>query len=789
MNQEAYEYHNCPIPGGGYVTGFLYHPTEKGLLYLRTDIGGAYRFDATTERWISLVDCVTTEDLKETFPIALAVSAEHPEKLYMMSGIYQQAHGLFSVSDDQGEHFRQLEVPFMVHGNLNGRGVGYRLITLPGRPGHLLYASQENGLWRTEDEGETWTRVRSMPENFLTFVATLPEGGIVVGSAGVTTKRSEHLRGWGLYVSYDGGVSFTPLTQPLDYEVDGIRLGGLVPQRYAIDNRYLYVTFSIMGYNAYALEHGYSCDGGSVVGGRLVRYALLPGGRLGTSEEISPRVVTALVGSDRVRSEKDLTSLADANHLAPYGFGGVCCNAAVPGLLVVSTLSKGDGDSIYRSYDYGETWECILHDLEIGRMDFRTNYMKPECNGGANIIHWLSDVKIDPADPDTLWFNTGTGVYRTRNLRGDVVVFEDWCDGLEETVHLNLYSPVGGDVKLIDILGDLGGFAFTDPGKPCDNSFADADGNRYITCLNADISDTNPALVLVTPRGNWKGKTKGGLILSRDGGKTFERLPMPWGISEKLDDLLHAIERPNVNSGWCALSPCGQHIVWTVGDGNELPIDCVIASHDGGNSFTRSSVHHIDGTPVEATPGRHFKVFSDRLRDDLFYGFDERGHFYVSTDSGDSFYEQRLDTPLPEMELGLVDCANKSEIRGEAGRSGVFYLALREHGLWKLTCNATTGATHTAMLSAPGDIVYRMGLGLSTPYGNYCMDPKAIYIAANIEGEYGFYRFLEADGSYTRLNTDRQMFGEINSIEGDSQVYGRFYIGTGTRGVLYGQPL
>jgi hypothetical protein len=32
------------------------------------------------------------------------------------------------------------------------------------------------------------------------------------------------------------------------------------------------------------------------------------------------------------------------------------------------------------------------------------------------------------------------------------------------------------------------------------------------------------------------------------------------------------------------------------------------------------------------------------------------------------------------------------------------------------------------------------------------------------------------------------MFGEINSIDGDKRVFGRFYIGTGTRGLLYGEP-
>ena len=85
-----YEYKNAPIPGGGYVTGLLYHPRQPGILYARTDIGGVYRYDYEKKHWKSLIDGVSMEDISETFPIACALDENHPEYLYIMSGINGQ---------------------------------------------------------------------------------------------------------------------------------------------------------------------------------------------------------------------------------------------------------------------------------------------------------------------------------------------------------------------------------------------------------------------------------------------------------------------------------------------------------------------------------------------------------------------------------------------------------------------------------------------------------------------------------------------------------------------------
>lgn len=814
MQTQQYTYRNLPIPGGGYVTGFIYHPKKKDVLYIRTDIGGVYRFEADTQHWHSLIDHVTMEDLSETFPTAVALDDNYPERLYIACGINASPHGKIAVSDDYGESFRYYEMPMHVHGNLNGRGTGHRLIVDKKNADKLWFASQDTGLWYSMDRGASWKHNPAFAEQYLTFVGQSEDGAaLFAGCAGASTKRSERLRGHSLYVSYDDGVTFEKMWQPQDGEIEGVRLAGLVAQRYAMDENYLYVTYSVMGKNAYVYELGYSCDGGSVIGGRVVRYPVnktASGTRFGQGEEITPGMADA--AKRRLSPElADSTAMVQTvceDYGYEYGFSGISTAATRPGLVVCSTISKEDGDSIYRSYDYGRTWEEILYDLDKGRMAFRTSYMKPCYNGGHSIIHWLSDLKVNPFDENEAWFNTGTGVFRTRNLTGEEVVFSDWCDGLEETVHLNVYSPPSGEVQVIDILGDLGGFAFRQLGRPCDNSFDDAEGNRYITCINADYSDENPDFVVVTPRGNWTGRTKGGLIVSKDQCRTFCRLSLPYGITEELDEAFRRIETPNVNSGWVAVSPDCRKIVWSVAEGNRLPVSMVVASADGGAHFVQAQVYNLAGKRVLKGG---MKVFADRVDSSLFYGFGEASQCYISQDGGQTFRQHEMPADFPGTDFALIDCAGKIEVRGENGRQGVFYMALGAGGLWKFiygTGTDTDAVTDTAKggvdtaeavftaggitvrrLSREGDIFYRMGLGVLRPGGDYCKEDKAIYTAAVIDGVYGFYRSEDDGRTFVRLNTDRQMYGEINSVEGDSRVYGRFYLATGSRGILYGEPV
>src|SRR4051794_36447840 len=58
-----YHFQNVNVGGGGgFISGIVFSPTHPGLVYARTDIGGAYRWDRDAGRWIPLLDWIGQPD-------------------------------------------------------------------------------------------------------------------------------------------------------------------------------------------------------------------------------------------------------------------------------------------------------------------------------------------------------------------------------------------------------------------------------------------------------------------------------------------------------------------------------------------------------------------------------------------------------------------------------------------------------------------------------------------------------------------------------------------------------
>ena len=233
-----------------------------------------------------------------------------------------------------------------------------------------------------------------------------------------------------------------------------------------------------------------------------------------------------------------------------------------------------------------------------------------------------------------------------------------------------------------------------------------------------------------------------------------------------------------------------QTICYGVAEGIDLYMKGILVSHDQGAHFHKAQIfgYGTDGSGDKELTNEaiHLKIYADRVNPSVFYGFADGFAIYLSTDGGDHFYQ--ISEPLCEgTVLGLIDCANKTEIRGDAGKEGVFYCAMGKYGLYRLKVDPETKEIRFVRLTKEGENVFRMGLGV-LPGQDYRTGDKALYICGIIEEQYGFFRSFDEGKTWEKLNNDAQQFGDINSMDGDSREPYVFYIATGSFGVKYGKP-
>ncbi len=129
-----YVWKNAQVVGGGYVTGLVFNPRAKGLLYARTDMGGAYRWDTAAEQWIPLTDWLGEKDWNLLGIDALATDPVDPDRLYLATGTYTNewaGNGAILRSTDRGRTFQRTDLPFKLGANEDGRGAGERLAIDP----------------------------------------------------------------------------------------------------------------------------------------------------------------------------------------------------------------------------------------------------------------------------------------------------------------------------------------------------------------------------------------------------------------------------------------------------------------------------------------------------------------------------------------------------------------------------------------------------------------------------------------------------------------------------------
>lgn len=681
---ENYTWRNVAIHGGGFVSGLVYHPVQRDLLYARTDVGGVYRWLPATQRWLPLNDALGRSESHLGGVVSFALDPHDASRVYLACGQYLAwwaPPGAVLSSSDQGATWTRVDLPLKLGGNSDGRSTGERLQVDPNDGSVLLLGTNQDGLWKSTDRARTWTKVAGFAPAGVTCVVFDPRSGTAGSPTPTIYAATDATAASSLYRSTDGGTTWSA--------VPGAPAGLIAHHAKLAADGTLYLTF---------------CNG------------------------LGPNGVTA--GAVWKLRTADGTWTNISPPAGQGGFAGLALDTQRPGTLVVSTLDRwSPRDELYRSADGGATWQAL------NALSVRDCSAAPYTAAGTP--HWIGALEIDPFDSSRAWFVTGYGVFGTDTLTAadtnGPITWHFRNRDLEETVPLGLVSPPRG-APLVSVVGDQDGFRHDDLSvSPARGRHSPSVGTNH----SIDFAEAVPEQMVRTHGG---GTSRGSR--STDGGATwtfFAASPPPATAEHQ---------------GNIAISADAARLVWA-------PTDAALYhSQDSGATWTASM-----GGPV-ATSGRTYMPVSDRVNAAKSYVYDPVGRVFASTDGGASFAVAATGLPT-----------TGDFLRAVPGREGHLWLAASANGLYRST---DSGATFTRVATVSE--AYRVGFGQAAPG----RDHPAIYAAAQIGGVTGLFRSDDGAATWVRINDDAHQFGWLNGLTGDPRVYGRVYLATGGRGIIYG---
>ena len=720
--EQRYVWKNVAIFGGGFVTGIVFNPAQRNLVYARTDVGGAYRWDADARAWVPLLDWVSQPDWNLQGVESIATDTREPNRVYVAAGTYTNpdvGRGEMLSSTDCGRTWRRTPMPFKMGANEAGRGNGERLAVDPHQNSILYFGSRRDGLWRSADFGGTWRRVDAFPD--------IPDGSAAYQRAPEPGKFN--------YLAQAVGIVF------VGFDPRGGRAGESTATIYAGVSR----SGESLFWSRDAGEHWEPVPGQptrlrptradlSADGSLFVTYADEPGPNRMGDGAVFKLDIKSSVWTD-VTPER--SSGAPGRR---FGYAAVAVDRSHSATVVVTTWNRGQPfDELFRSVDGGATWTTLL---DKATWDHAT---APYTSTMRH--HWMSVVAIDPFDPDHILFSTGYGIWATHNAtdadagRPTRWSFDD--RGLEETVPLALISPSAG-AHLVSGLGDIDGFRHDDLDQSPPQGRFDAPGYKNTEWL--DFAGREPQVLVRS--GTTYGNDRILGAYSRDGGVHWRGFPAEPPRAEQ--------QRDRFGTGPIAVSADGRAIVWTT-RGNRPHI-----TRDEGATW-----QPVDGAPVD------LGLVADRVSPSTFYGYDAgEGILYVTRDGGTTIDVAQRGLPTVRGRRGPA----YGDLRAVPDHAGELWLSI-DRALFRFT---EWGRTTARIASA--EEITSVGFGKPAAGTEY----PSIFAVGKVAARWGIFRSDDRASTWIRVSDDAHSFGSASRVTGDPRLFGRVYFATGGRGIVYG---
>jgi xyloglucan-specific exo-beta-1,4-glucanase len=719
-----YTWTNVTVGGGGFSPNIIFSAVQPGLAYLRTDIGGIYRYDLGAQRWIPLQDGMAEGNY---FGVeSVAPDPRNADVVYAAVGMYGSGPAAILRSEDRGARWSIFPVPFRMGGNEDGRGLGERLAVDPHDTDIVYFGSRYDGLQRSADRGRTWSRALAFPiaglgvpelhgtHAGISFVVFDPRSG--AGGAptrtlfvGVADAGEHHV-----YRSDDAGESWQAVQHEPRAE--------LLPVRAQLDaTGILYLTY---------------CNGvgpNGITAGAVFKLDTATG----TWQDISPPPDSGAAG----------------------GFMGLALDPSKPGTALVATVDWWkDRDTIWRSTDAGRRWTSLRPSSEI---DATASPFLLWGQAHASFGWWMAGLAVDPFDSNHLAYTTGATVYDTHTplsaMTSQPIRWHPWVSGIEETAILALVSLPQGP-PLLSGFGDIGGFVHEDLRSSPPSMYT----NPIFTNTDSlDYAGLAPSIVVRS------GRPQHGVSAaawSQDFGRSWTPLQpaaqeangAPAGTVAPA-----TLDHP-VHEGVIAVSADGATFIAT-GEVSSL-------TRDRGQSW-----HTVRGLPALA------HAVADRVDPKRFYALDfEHSRMFGSEDGGARFAALASRGLPADLRAGQAHRAPTPwPLLATPGRAGDLWLVNRD-GLF----HSNDGGRRFS-LQRSGLAVTALAFGKPKADRDYptlyAIGSRGALTAIWRSDDAGasWSRINDAAHEYGR---------RFRVIAGDPRVFGRVYVGTDGRGLFYGEP-